>query len=101
MAHYALATETWGIDPSGGGECRLLARYLPSAASLVNNSFVLDPGIPVRRLGRECTTASDELIWDGERRLSRRLPTSARRPAMSALPHCERQKPGGLKINSH
>jgi hypothetical protein len=47
-----------------------------------------DPGVPVRRFEHECMTASDELIWDGERPPWRRIQATGRvvmQPAAAAF----------------
>ena len=49
------------MAPVGATE-RCQSRRRPAAMSQ-------DPVIPVRRLKCECTTASDELLWDGEPQL--------------------------------
>ena len=59
-------------------KCRVSAINLSLNPPSESDRKSPDPGIPVRRLERECATASDELIWDGERRLCRRQPTIIR-----------------------
>ncbi|EHJ59840.1 IS110 family transposase [Novosphingobium pentaromativorans] len=67
----------------------LLTRHHSRASGFV---LVPAPGIPVRRLGRECLAASDELIWNGEQRLSGRLPPARTgRKRRAAFQHFNRE----------